>query len=173
MGMYLFTGICTDFQIHREGEWCEEEVVAQLGDWIDLSLFDRNDGETQMRYTLKPRLLEEGFAEFLEAQFKVYGEMETNEATLEMVRSAKSGLSLLEMARNANHCDFFGVGGREWLQANYLKRLEISFGMLAFFMDGKISMERYNSIFGYFTHYMRSQRSLYPIAGAMKTIIYG
>lgn len=188
MGTYLATGIIQKIavskkEIERNTHLNLEGLKAALSKELKLQHYNFSENEQYFLWTINPRLLEGNLSEFLEEQFKMYGEETAKRDDIQKlitsIKQIDTGEKIIELAENHNFVNLQMVN-YAWESikvkhhdSNFDDHVTVNYNMIAFFIDGKIIMECYKNIFRYFENNIRKQEKIYPIAACVKTMIVG
>ena len=182
MGTHLATGIIAKVlmskaDIERKSLHMKD-IHESLQRELDLSSYIFQEKGDIISWEIKPEMLEGNLAEFLRTQFMMYDGVVDKEAQLaiDAIKKAQTGDKIIEFSkenRNANFQMISHLYGDLSVQKSngFSDYLDIQYHMMAFFIDGKIIMECYNSILHYFEQNIRLQAKEYPIVNCVKTMI--
>lgn len=179
MGAYIQVGICTETVVDT-GQLAEvgvsrEELITWLDDdFVDLSVFElREDGGT-LRWTLPAGMLENGLIPFLRAQFALfYEEPEAADAILAAIAAAGTAEGILALAKAQSVMGLHRtiLRGPYFISSGRGRPLWIHATVLVYLVAGKALIEDGNRVFRYFEALIRSQRDVFPVAGAVKVFL--
>jgi hypothetical protein len=180
MGTYLVTGIVREIKVSKRDvakNVIPEYIEKALSEELDVAcyVYAEEDDDGGVSWHLKPEMLEGNFAEFLEAQFKMYNDEEDIREIVAKIREAKTGEKIIDLACQGDS-NFQMVNdiyhsikvSRDGGWSDYITA---KFSLIAFFIDGKIIMESYGDILGYFEKNIRLQAERYPVVKCLKVMI--
>lgn len=182
MGTFLVTGIVQEIIVYKKetvanGGVLLEDLIKNLRFDINIEHYHMTEDEDRYYWKIKHELLEGNFVEFLDAQFKLYdAQPQIAQHTLDSVANAKTAGDRLDLAATKSFENFQLIGDltkyiRMRTAMSFEQTITTRYNLIAFFMDGKISMECYNNILKYFEKNIRSQRVIYPVADCVKVMI--
>jgi len=184
MGTYLVTGIVKDIAIPkkhmRPTTLSIDNITASLQKELNLVHYTFEEDEDGYYWEIKPEALEGNLVEFLNAQFRMYQPYKPLDEYMEQVLAelgkAKTGQEIIDVAceqelMNFKYFDYFIEYLSVKLNEHFDGDVRVHYGLMAYFMDGKIIMECYKSILRYFEHLLRLQRDKFPIVDCVKVMI--
>jgi len=176
MGTYLCAGICTKIQIVKKDMTSKkitlEEIIEDLQREIELGLFDKEEDEDTIYWSIKRKYIEYGLIDFLKSQYEIYNKKGDYYEYYREIEKAKTFGKILKLAKKPLGQNFHSLHRPSYLMIDRnWKDINVYYDIIVFFMDGKIIMECYRDIFHYFEHMIRLQKDKYPVAGAVKVVI--
>lgn len=157
MGRFLSCGIAETIYIENlNQEDKDSDVLARIGQNIDLNLYDRIDkrGNKYIVLKIKKDMFEKYIVDFIEEQSKFLDldtEIDIKEAMQEI--KGKSFDELLQIAQSYKIQHFYYLEGN--IVCNAIDYLDSKFGciifcdIIDFYSTGKIITEKCNNIFSY------------------------
>lgn len=185
MGTYLVTGIVKDIAIPkkymRPTTLSIDNITDSLRDELNLDHYSFKEDEDGYYWGIKPEILVTGnIVEFLDAQFQMYQPHKSLNGYMEQVLAelgkAKTGQEIIDVAceqelKNFKYFDYFIEYISVKLNEHFDGDVRVHYGVMAYFIDGKIIMECYGRILSYFEHLLRLQRNKFPIVDCVKVMI--
>lgn len=182
MGTYLATGIIQSIWIRKKdiSENIDRASIEEsLQKEVNLDCYTYKKEMDTVGWEIQPEMFEGNFVQFLEKQFHLYyGDSNYLTIIPEEVKKASTGQELLELAERKEHFQFQLI---EQIFDNikvkkdngFTTNIVVYYHMIAFFLDGKISMECYSKILHYFEKNIKLQNKEYPIVECLKVMITG
>lgn len=183
MGTYLATGVIKDIIIRKKDITCDyitiDKIKEQLSAKLNIDCYNYSEDEKGHYWQIKQEMLENDFAEFLDAQFQMCAKQnEQIKESLKKVQETKSVQELFDLCDSKSLENFQLVSpiidyisvtrSNGWYEDNVL----VYFNMMAYLLEGKIIMECYGKSFAYFEHNIRAlQKEKYPIVECVKIMI--
>ncbi len=176
MGTYLCAGICTKIQIVKKDMTSKkitlEEIIEDLQREIELGLFDKEEDEDTIYWSIKRKYIEYGLIDFLKSQYEIYNKKGDYSEYYREIEKAKTYEKILELAKKPSGQYFHRLQRPVDLRINKRwQHINVYYDLIVFLMEGKILMECYEYIFHYFEYMIRLQKDKYPITGAVKIVI--
>lgn len=174
MAQYLQMGICHQITIIKQetAEATKERIQSTLGKRVDLNLFNFEETEQQMSYSIKESLIKEQLYDFLKDQFALYDEHYKVEfsSVLSKLAEKQSIGQIIELAKEKEFRFFQQSDLDEYIEISPWRRANVKILLLTFFMEGKLLMECYDSYLRYMEKLVRAS-SKQAIAGAFRAYI--
>jgi hypothetical protein len=179
MGAYIQIGVCTEISLDKSSlggtKMTREQATSALNrELLDLSLFEQNEDERSIRWTLPGALVEEGLVPFLRAQyalFQGYGSQDP-EGVLHRIAEAGSYDQILALARGKSMPAFQAGSVGDYLSlARWQNRMHVRVKLLVYLVEGKAILEGQQQLFGYIEGMIHAQKARFPIAAAVKVFL--
>ena len=176
MGRFLECGIAKTIKVEKD-RYSKEEILNKLAKSVDLDIYEAiEEREKYFELELKKDIMEKYAVKFIEEQLKIAGqdinEICGDKISLKDLENQKYD-ELMEIADEKECYNFqlldclFGFSN----DISYITEdLFICADIIAFLGDGKIIMECYNDVFGYFRNQV-IKNSNNPIKTAMVVTI--
>lgn len=186
MGTYLATGIVYKIIILKrdmvsrkyviKDKFPMENITESLQQEINLDHYVFREDENSIFWEIKPEMLEGNFVDFLETQFKMYGNKRNIQEVIPKIKEAQIGNKIIDLAKERSLCNFqmvdYILDSLPVLHADgFPDHTTVNYHLIAFFIDGKIIMECYDNILHYFEKAIRLQEEKYPVVSCLKTMI--
>jgi hypothetical protein len=182
MGTYLATGIVQDIVIDKRDIRFKDitAVIIQkhLTKELDINYYNFSEDSDQYCWKIKPEIFESELVEFLRSQFAMYKDIqdESMKKTLAQLAIVKTGSEILSLASSRNLVNFQLLEPithyiRVVRDNGFDEAIDVSYKLISYFLNGKIIMECYNSIFNYFERNIRLQAEKYPLVNCIKVMI--
>jgi hypothetical protein len=182
MGAYLATGIVQEIVIDkcdiRSKEITSDIIQKHLKNELDISYYNYSENSDQYCWKIKPEILGSGLIEFLDSQFNMYSKIKDKymQETLDRLSKVKTADEIISLALSNDLINFRALEPithyiRVIKDNGFEERITVYYNMISYFLDGKIIMESYNSIFRYFERNIRLQNEKYPLATCVKVMI--
>lgn len=180
MGAYLVTGIVKNIGIRKKevaGQVTVEAIKAALQEKVSLNHYDYREDQNAMYWEIKSNMLEGNFLEFYEAQCNIYDKSgKTWQEGFNQITNAKTGKARLTLAESKNLGHFKLIENiydrlKIEQENGFTTNVNITYDLIAFFVDGKIMMECYNNILNYFTKVIRLQNTQYQASQCLAVMI--
>lgn len=183
MGQFLCIGIYTQIRASRKDaecqyhgiEECRENIVKSKG--LDESLYDFHEDDESIYYTLKSEVLEHDIDALTKRFFEMrygMGDKYDSKAALEALEQCHSSQDVMTLVQRKRFQCF-----QEGFTYDYVTATRTIGGMLVSIksiilcMDGKIIMECYGELFGFFTRLIQEKLSDIPLSKALHVYIDG
>ncbi|XID95844.1 hypothetical protein ACF3MZ_15525 [Paenibacillaceae bacterium WGS1546] len=173
MGQYLQLGICHQMWIQKReiAEVSIEQVNREVGKFVDLNLFNFEETEEYICFTIKKKLIEEQLKKFLEEQFALYDEGYEEEFSSVLSEIAeKSFDKMIELAKEKEFRFFQYSNVYDDIEISPWRTVRVQTSLLVIFVEGKLFMESYNSYLRYLEKLVRASSKQF-IAGAFRACI--
>lgn len=185
MGQYLTIGLVTKVSIDKEramrmASATPEEVKDALQKSYNGSgIYELFEDEHAVCLKLKPEVANPEMAAFVEDFYQLRYGAETDrwKEAMEEIRLRQTLPEWLELAED-KHLDMFQLDGFVWVATPYCREvwrhmLETSATQIILSLDGKILMECFGSMCGFFTRIIRERLSKYQLANGLLVSISG
>ncbi|THF77821.1 hypothetical protein [Cohnella fermenti] len=174
MGQYLQLGICYQMLIQKReiAGGPIEQVNREVGKFVDLNLFNVEETDEHISFSIKEKLIEEQLYKFLEEQFALYegGYQEEFSTVLSEISKRQSFDRIVELAKEKRHYFFQQSDVYDYIKITPWRPVRMKTSLLAILIEGKLAMESYNSYLRYMEKLVRSS-SKQTIAGAFRACI--
>ena len=194
MGTYLSVSLVTSITVNKrhglreDKTYTLDQITAALCEDMCLDGYTAQDTDDAFTWIIKPDRLEGNFADFLEAQFKMFESCGVDSDDkdhkerfdlLNHLRGLHLGTDVFSLLKNH---DGFCLQKTEEQDSIYIPhpkysqwktRASVLYDGFMLFMQGKCQMESYSEILNYFTRVLALQAPTYPAAQCLKVFITG
>ena len=181
MGTYLATGIVQNIAIAKRRikypDIKVDNIILRLKDELNLDYYNYSKDVDGYYWKIKPEMLEDNLAEFLDTQFQMYQREkdEDMQEAIEKIKKARTRDQIIELAKdkliNFQLIDQIVEYIRIVRDNGFDEDIMVFYGLIAYFMDGKIITEGCGGSLRYFEHNIRLQKNKYPIVDCVKVMI--
>ena len=181
MGTYLITGIVKEIVVYKERiknqNLTFEKINEELKHELNLDYYDSYENQDGYYWKIKSIILNQDLVKFLEAQFKMYTNLQDFHMTMTIEQLATmNSKQILELAVSKNLLYFQLIENiidsiKILCENGFYDYVEINYSVIGYFIEGKIIMESYKDIFRYFENNIRLQRKDYPIVDCVKVML--
>lgn len=179
MGAYIQVGVCTEISLDKlslgGSRFTRERATSALNkEILDLSLFEENEDERWVRWTLPRALVEEGLVPFLRMQYALFQGHGPKDPEDILARIAEAGSydGILALARKKSMPAFQASSVGDLLSlARWQNRMSVRVNLLVYLVEGKAILEGQDQLFGYIEGMIHAQKATFPIAAAVKVFL--
>ncbi|MCM3786215.1 hypothetical protein M3231_24985 [Neobacillus mesonae] len=174
MGKHLQLGICNQIIIRKDRmeKASIDQINIELANRLDMDLFDFEERNEYLIFTIKENVLEEQLSKFLVEQFNLYDEKYEREFSLILTEIAKRQTSaeIVKLATDKEFLFFQQNNIHDFVDISPWQSADVDISLLVIFFEGKLLMESYNSYLHYLEKLVRAS-SQQSIAGAFRAFI--
>jgi hypothetical protein len=179
MGQYLQMGICYRVEVDKKRldklEITLERLTNELNKHYDISLYEINETHGEIIFEIKESVILEQLQEFMQFQYSMYSQKkpyaECFKSATEVIRELSTLKETVELANEGRFPCFQSSVITDEIKVSAWDWLKIDISLFAFFVEGKIYMEGYNSFLRFIETNVRESSKKWSIAGAFKCYI--
>ncbi len=183
MGTYLATGIVKEIVVDKGRikypDITLDKITDKLKEELNLDCYDFREDLEGYYWRIKPELLENNLAEFLNIQFKMYQNNKPDTHMLNVIDQLErlvSSEEIIKLSETRSLINFHSIPQIiEYIRIirdnGFDEYVMIFYNLMAYFVDGKIITEGLGNSLSYFEANIRLQKDKYPIATCVKVMV--
>jgi hypothetical protein len=181
MGQYLQGGICYEIVINREDllkcNLNNDELDHVLCKEVELSLFNKYDTESEIRYLINEQMILQQLYGFMRSLLAIYSEDDAYlvgdiESALAMIEQRTSLKEMIALANEKKYAFFQNNTIVRHVKLNHWDYLRIEMKMIVMILEGKIYMEGYNEFLRFIEALVKRTSKEWEIGGAFRVFIH-
>ena len=182
MGQYLTFSIITQRSASKEEaqkgnisfEELQERMQTKLA--FESDIYDLTENESYWRWSLQPNLISEQLIPLLKEIYDFLGIAKGGKEVIDYLEKTDK-TNWEDLAKDASFYNFQSddYSSPDWLyfDKDFRPKMMINYSGIMLYMEGKIMMEEYGTLFRFFDKCVHKTFDKYPLAKALKTYITG